>query len=85
MQVNVVSGIAIVQKAIVTLAGGERRNVLIINNSLFSRNRSKKVELLACVYDRVRGTYVKGACSRLVVAMGICPIYEDVPAIVCMM
>nr|WP_270837282.1 transposase [Mitsuokella multacida] len=37
-----------------------RRNVHIIDDSLFSRNRSKKVELLARVYDHVSGTYVRG-------------------------
>ena len=51
---------AIIQKAIAPLTSAERRNVLIIDDSLFSRSRSKKVELLARVYDHVSGTYVKG-------------------------
>ena len=53
-------GTAIIQKAIAPLTSGARRNVLIIDDSLFSRNRSKKVELLARVYDHVSGTYMKG-------------------------
>ena len=53
-------GMAIIQKAIAPLTSGARRNVLIIDDSLFSRNRSKKVELLARVYDHVSGTYMKG-------------------------
>ena len=51
---------AIIQKAIAPLTSAERRNVLIIDDSLFSRSRSKKVELLARVYDHVSGTYMKG-------------------------
>ena len=51
---------AIIRQAIAPLTSETRRNVLIIDDSLFSRNRSKKVELLARVYDHVSGTYVKG-------------------------
>ena len=50
---------AIIQKAFAPLTSAERRNILI-DDSLFSRSRSKKVELLARVYDHVSGTYVKG-------------------------
>ena len=53
-------GTAIIQKTIAPLTSEVRRNVLIIDDSLFSRNRSKKVELLARVYDYVSSTYVKG-------------------------
>lgn len=53
-------GTAIIQKAIAPLTSEARRNVLIIDDSLFSRNRSKKVELLARIYDHVSSTYVKG-------------------------
>lgn len=35
-------------------------NVLIIDDSLYSRNRSKAVELIARVKDNVSGKYVKG-------------------------
>lgn len=42
------------------LTSEARRNVLIIDDLLFSRNRFMKVELLARVYDQVSGTYVKG-------------------------
>ena len=37
-----------------------RRNVLIVDDSLFSRSRSKKVELLAKVFDHVEHKYTKG-------------------------
>lgn len=53
-------GTAIIQKAIAPLTSEARRNVLIIDDSLFSHNRSKKVELLARIYDHVSSTYVKG-------------------------
>ena len=43
---------AVIQK-IEPLTNEKRRNVLIIDDSLFSRARAKKVELLAKVYDHV--------------------------------
>lgn len=49
-------GTVIIQKAIAPLTSEARRNVRIIDDSLFIRNRSKKVELLV----HVSGTYVKG-------------------------
>lgn len=36
------------------------QNVLILDDTSHSRNRSKKVELLAKVYDHVKGKYLKG-------------------------
>lgn len=38
----------------------DRANVLIIDDSLFERNRSKKVELLAKVYDHAKHAYKFG-------------------------
>nr|WP_245741182.1 transposase [Propionispira arboris] len=38
----------------------KRRNVLIIDDSIFSRSRSKKVELLAKVFDHAHGLYTFG-------------------------
>lgn len=38
----------------------DRANVLIIDDSLFKRNHSKKVELLAKVYDRAKHAYKFG-------------------------
>jgi len=38
----------------------DRANVLIIDDSLYERNRSKKVELLAKVFDHTTHKYVKG-------------------------
>lgn len=42
------------------LTNKERVNVLIVDDSLYSRNRSKKVELLARVFDHVTSRYVRG-------------------------
>ena len=41
----------IIRNAIVPLDSEDRANVLIIDDSMFERNRSKKVELLAKAYD----------------------------------
>lgn len=50
----------IIREAIVPLNSEERANVLIIDDSMFERNRSKKVELLAKVYDHAKHTYKFG-------------------------
>ena len=42
------------------LTGQERQSVLIFDDSLFSRNRSKKVELLAKVFDHTSHRFCKG-------------------------
>lgn len=42
------------------LTSQDRPKVLIVDDSLFSRNRSKKVELLARVFDHTQHRYVKG-------------------------
>lgn len=42
------------------LTGKERATALVIDNSLFSRNRSKKVELLSRVFDHTTHKYQKG-------------------------
>lgn len=42
------------------LTSKDRVNVLIVDDSLYSRSRSKSVELLARVKDHVSGKYVKG-------------------------
>ena len=47
----------IIRDAIVPLDSEERKNVLIIDDSLFERNRSKKVELLAKTYDHANHRY----------------------------
>jgi hypothetical protein len=52
-------GKSIIQK-IVPLTNENRRNVLIIDDSLFSRARSKNVELLAKVFDHVEHKYTRG-------------------------
>lgn len=43
-----------------SLTGENRQSVLIFDDSLFSRNRSKKVELLAKVFDHTSHKYCKG-------------------------
>jgi len=42
------------------LTGRERQKVLIIDDSVIERPRSKKVELLSRVYDHANGKFVKG-------------------------
>lgn len=50
---------AVIQK-IAPLTAEDRRNVLIVDDSLFSRARSTKVELLARVFDHAEGKHTKG-------------------------
>ena len=50
----------IIRDAILPLDSEERANVLIIDDSMFERNRSKKVELLAKVYDHAKHKYCFG-------------------------
>lgn len=47
----------IIKDAIIPLDSEDRANVLIIDDSMFERNRSKKVELLAKVYDQAKLAY----------------------------
>lgn len=50
----------IIKDAVVPLDSEDRANVLIIDDSMFGRNRSKKVELLAKVYDHAKHCYKSG-------------------------
>ena len=50
----------IIKDAVLPLDSKERVNVLILDDSMFERNRSKKVELLAKVYDHARHKYCYG-------------------------
>ncbi len=50
----------IIRDAILPLNDKDRVNVLIIDDSMFERNRSKKVELLAKVYDHAKHAYRYG-------------------------
>lgn len=50
----------IIRSRIVPLTDEKRVNVFIIDDSLFSRPRSKTVELLARVFDHVEHKYVRG-------------------------
>lgn len=47
----------IINNAILPLDSEDRANVLIIDDSMFERNRSKKVKLLAKVYDHAKHKY----------------------------
>lgn len=50
----------IIQNAILPLNDKDRVNVLIIDDSMFERSRSKKVELLSKVYDHAKHIYQYG-------------------------
>ena len=50
----------IIKEAIRPLDSEERVNVLIIDDSMYERNRSKKVELLKKVYDHAKHAYKFG-------------------------
>lgn len=50
----------IIKDAILPLDSEDRVNVLIIDDSMFERNRSKKVELLTKVYDHAKHKYCFG-------------------------
>lgn len=50
----------IINVFIMPLTSSGRENVLILDDSPYPRNRSKKVELLARVYDHVSNKYFKG-------------------------
>ena len=47
----------IIKEAIIPLDSKDRTNVFIIDDSMFERNRSKKVELLAKIYDHTKHKY----------------------------
>lgn len=50
----------IIRSRIVPLTDEKRINVFIVDDSLFSRSRSKSVELLARVFDHVKHRYDRG-------------------------
>ena len=50
----------IINNAILSLDSEDRANVLIIDDSMFERNRSKKAELLPKVYDHAKHKYLFG-------------------------
>lgn len=56
---TVLSG-RIIKEAITPLDSEDRANVLIIDDSMFERNRSKKVELLTKVYDHAEHAFKFG-------------------------
>ena len=50
----------IIRDTIAPLTSENRRNAFIVDDSVFERDRSTKVELLAKVYDHARNRYLKG-------------------------
>lgn len=52
--------LTIIRDSVSPLTSVDREKVLIFDDSLYSRNRSKAVELLAKVYDHVEHKYVRG-------------------------
>ena len=50
----------IIKNKIFPLTSDDRTNVLIFDDSLYSRSRSKAVELLSKVHDHASGKFVKG-------------------------
>ena len=50
----------IINATIKPLTDASRRCAIVVDDSLFSRSRSKRVELLANVYDHVSHRYTKG-------------------------
>ena len=50
----------IINETIKPLTDAGRRCAIVVDDSLFSRSRSKRVELLANVYDHVSRRYTKG-------------------------
>lgn len=50
----------IIKNVINPLTSDDRVNVLIIDDSIFSRNRSKAIELLARVFDHANNRWIKG-------------------------
>lgn len=57
MRFTTILSAQIIKDAIIPLDSEDRANVLIIDDSMFERNRSKKVELLAKVYDQAKLAY----------------------------
>ena len=53
-------GAQIIKNHLSPLTSGERVRALVVDDSPYSRDRSKKVELLARVKDHVTGRYFKG-------------------------
>jgi len=51
---------AVVLKTLWPLTNEKRRSVLVVDDSVFSRSRSKAVELLSRVHDHTTNTYVRG-------------------------
>ena len=51
---------SVIKNAIEPLTDENRRSAFIVDDSIFERNRSKKVELLARVFDHAHHLYIRG-------------------------
>ena len=60
MRFTIIVASRIIKTAIEPLTGEDRTNVLILDDSLFERSRSKKVELLAKTYDHAKHRFCFG-------------------------
>ncbi len=60
MKFTTILAARIIKNAIVPLNNADRENVLCIDDSMYERNRSKKVELLTKIYDHAKHTYKFG-------------------------
>ncbi len=52
----------IVSTTIEKLTDEDRINVLIVDDTMFERNKSKNVELLSKVFDYANSKFIKGFC-----------------------
>lgn len=52
--------VTVIIEGINKLTSEDRESVLIVDDSLYDRNRSKKVELLSRVFDHTRKQFIKG-------------------------
>ena len=60
MKLTTILASRIIKDAVLQLNNAEREKVLYIDDSMFERNRSKKVELLAKTYDRAKHGFKYG-------------------------
>ena len=46
--------------SVVSLTSSEKRKIFVVDDSLYNKNRSKKLELLSIVYDHVEKRFIRG-------------------------
>ena len=60
MRFTTILSCRIIKDTVAPLTSDDRVNALVIDDSVFDRNRSKKVELLAKIYDHAKHVYLNG-------------------------